>query len=212
MPEILLAIPVNLNCVEIRALLGTCHHFQGLLLVFTLKGLMALAVYLGLLSCCRINLGPVRSLPDGIAWWINICLYFSANRIWIGSVNITSVLALRCFFILLYTATYNEADCTELHFQYLGGNHQGLMWHHGRPHHKHILTLCLVFAKFMTVYFSMLSSLKHFYRWCSLPHLDNPFMVMKRQENTMMCTSKGAKENVFELGGRLLPPKDKLHG
>lgn len=27
---------------------------------------------------CTINMGPIRRLPDGIAWWIRICMYFSA--------------------------------------------------------------------------------------------------------------------------------------
>lgn len=41
---------------------------------------MTLTVCLGLFYCFWINLQPIRHFPDGIAWWISICLHFSALR------------------------------------------------------------------------------------------------------------------------------------
>lgn len=39
---------------------------------------MTLAMWLWSLLFCRINLRPIRCLPDGTAWWIRLWLYFRA--------------------------------------------------------------------------------------------------------------------------------------
>ena len=33
---------------------------------------------LGSLSCWKVKRGPINRLPDCMAWWMKICLYFSA--------------------------------------------------------------------------------------------------------------------------------------
>ena len=35
------------------------------------------AVCLGSLSCWKVKRGPINRLPDCMAWWMKICLYFS---------------------------------------------------------------------------------------------------------------------------------------
>ena len=43
--------------------------------------LTAFAVCLGSLSCWGIKQFPIRCFPEGMAWWIKSCLYFSALMI-----------------------------------------------------------------------------------------------------------------------------------
>ena len=46
---------------------------------FLFKYLLNLfAVCLGSLSCWKVKRGPINRLPDCMAWWMKICLYFSA--------------------------------------------------------------------------------------------------------------------------------------
>ena len=46
---------------------------------FRFKYLLNLfAVCLGSLSCWKVKCGPINRLPDCMAWWMKICLYFSA--------------------------------------------------------------------------------------------------------------------------------------
>lgn len=54
--------PDTLSDDEVRALWGPCRRSQDSLF-FCRELLMTLAVWLGLLSCCTLNLEPIRRLP-----------------------------------------------------------------------------------------------------------------------------------------------------
>lgn len=63
------------------ALSGPCRHLQDLLFFFKMKiALKDPGCVFGVIVALQYKFGAIICLRDGTAWWISICLYFSALK------------------------------------------------------------------------------------------------------------------------------------
>ena len=92
-------IPYCLYNIHVWTLRRRVHDCQCFTSCFSLRcsvkyDLTTWAVSLGSLSCWKIKPFPSRLFPEGMAWWIKTCLYFSAfmiSSIWIHDlINIAN--------------------------------------------------------------------------------------------------------------------------
>ena len=70
-------IPDRFTDIQITTLWRPFHKLQNCLIRFSFQVSFKFIVCLGSLSCWKVKRGPINRLPDCMAWWMKICLYFS---------------------------------------------------------------------------------------------------------------------------------------